>query len=69
MLTRVIGVVTAASVLTMGFHAFEAGALAGGAGATPAFLAGFRAIFRIVAVIAAGTGVLIAWAARKKEGS
>jgi MFS family permease len=61
-LTRVIGVVTAASVLTMGFHAFEAGP-----DATTAFLAGFRAIFRIVAVVAAATGLVIAWAAHRPE--
>jgi MFS family permease len=67
MLTRVIGVVTAASVLTMGFHGFEAGALVGGAGATPAFLTGFRAIFRIVAVVAAATGLLIAWSAHRPQ--
>ncbi|HEY1797236.1 MAG TPA: MFS transporter [Stellaceae bacterium] len=59
-LTRVIGVVTAASVLTMGFHAFEVGP-----DATTAFLSGFRAIFRIVAVVAAVTGVVVAWAAQR----
>jgi MFS family permease len=62
MLTRVIGVVTAAAVLTMGFHAFEVGG-----DATTAFLAGFRAIFRIVAVVAAVTGIVIAWAAHRPK--
>jgi hypothetical protein len=62
MLTRVIGVVTAASVLTMGFHAFETGP-----DVTAAFLSGFRAIFRIVAVVAAMTGLLIAWAAHRPK--
>ena len=62
MLTRVIGVVTAASVLTMGFHAFEAGP-----DATTAFLTGFRVVFRIVAIVAAITGLVVAWAAHRPK--
>ena len=67
MLTRTIGVVTAASVLTMGFHAFEVGAVAMGADATTAFLAGFRAVFRVVAAIAATTGLIVAWSAGRRD--
>lgn len=65
MLTRVIGVVTAASVLTIGFHAAQSGAASGGAAATDAFLAGFHVVFRSVAVVAAATGLVIAWSARR----
>ncbi|HEX3881363.1 MAG TPA: MFS transporter [Stellaceae bacterium] len=67
MLTRTIGVVTAASVLTMGFHAFEIGAVAAGADATTAFLTGFRAMFRVVAVLAAATGLIVAWSAARRR--
>ncbi len=65
MLTRVIGVVTAASLLTIGFRAFEAGALGAGAGTSAAFLAGFEAIFRIAGLAAAAIAVLAAWSARR----
>jgi MFS family permease len=65
MLTRVIGVVTAASVLTIGFRAVERGALAAGADATHAFLAGFSAVFRGVAVAAAAIGLIVASASRR----
>jgi MFS family permease len=65
MLTRVIGVVTAASVLTIGFHAAQSGATSGGAVASDAFLAGFHMVFRVVAGIAAVTGLIVAWSARR----
>src|SRR6266851_5307627 len=53
MLTRTIGVVTAAAALTLGFQAIETGALAEGAGEAPAFLFAFRTMFRLVGIAAA----------------
>ncbi|HEX5320695.1 MAG TPA: MFS transporter [Stellaceae bacterium] len=66
MLTRTIGVVTAASVLTIGFRSFEATALTTGAEPITAFLAGFRVVFRAVALIAAATGLMVALSARRQ---
>jgi MFS family permease len=64
MLTRTIGVVTGAAVLTLGFQAIETGALAGGMGEQDAFLAAFQAMFRIAGIAAALTGALAAWPGR-----
>jgi EmrB/QacA subfamily drug resistance transporter len=61
MLTRTIGVVTGAAMLTLGFQAIESAARGDGAGEAQAFLAAFHAMFRIAGVVAGGTGALIAW--------
>jgi MFS family permease len=50
-MTRTLGVVSAASLLTLGFGAVEAARLAGGAGAQEAFRGAFRAVFLVVAVL------------------
>jgi MFS family permease len=63
MLTRTIGVVTGAAVLTLGFQTFQSAALTQGAGDTQAFLSAFRTIFRIAGIVAALTGLTVAWAA------
>ncbi len=53
MVTRTLGVVTAASLLTLLFGGLEAAALAGGAGAEAAFGDAFRTTFLIAAAIPA----------------
>jgi hypothetical protein len=63
MLTRTIGVVTAAAGLTLGFQAIQNAALAEGAGEAPAFLFAFKTMFRLVGVAAMLIGALVAWSA------
>ncbi|HKS89833.1 MAG TPA: MFS transporter, partial [Stellaceae bacterium] len=63
MLTRTIGVVLGAALLTLGFQAIQSAAQA--AGDPAAFLTAFHAIFRMAGVAAALTGVLVAWSARR----
>jgi MFS family permease len=65
MLTRTIGVVSGAALLTLGFQAIETAALASGAGTTQAFLGAFQTMFRIAGIAAALTGVLVAWPRRR----
>ena len=64
MLTRTIGVVTGAAVLTLAFQAIETAALASGADRTQAFLTAFHGLFRIAGIVAVLTGILVAWASR-----
>jgi EmrB/QacA subfamily drug resistance transporter len=66
MLTRTIGVVIAAALLTLGFQAIEGAARGGGAGEAQAFLAAFHAMFRLAGIGAALTGGLVAWPARRR---
>jgi MFS family permease len=53
MVTRTIGVVTAASSLMLIFHTLRTAAEAGGAPASQAFLDGFHAAFRVASVLPA----------------
>jgi MFS family permease len=63
MLTRTIGTVTGASLLTLGFQTIQSVALAGGERAPEAFLSAYHAMFHVVGIIAALTGGIIAWSA------
>ncbi len=67
MLTRTIGVVTGAAVLTLAFQAIESAAASRGAGAAQAFLTAFHAIFRLAGIAAALTGALVAWSAPRRR--
>jgi MFS family permease len=67
MLTRTIGVVTGAAVLTLAFQTLEAAALAAGAAKTEAFMTAFQTVFRICGIAAALTGALVAWPGRGKR--
>ena len=69
MLTRTIGTVTGAALLTLGFQTIASAAQGGGAGEAEAFLAAFHTMFRIAGVAAASTGALVAWSARKPSNS
>jgi len=62
MLSRSLGVVTGATLLTLGFHAIETFALADGQTAAEGFLSGFRAIFRLAGVVSVLAGILAALA-------
>jgi EmrB/QacA subfamily drug resistance transporter len=66
MLTRTIGVVTGAAVLTLTFQAFDSAALTQGADETQAFLSAFRMMFRLAGITAALNGLVIAWAAPRR---
>jgi MFS family permease len=54
MLTRTLGIVTGASVLTLVFHGFSALSAAGGED----FLSAFRATFRLAGIVSAVTGMM-----------
>jgi MFS family permease len=66
MLTRTIGTVTGAALLTLGFQAIASAARADGGDEAQAFLAAFHAMFRIAGIAAVSTGVLVAWSARRR---
>jgi MFS family permease len=64
MLTRTLGVVTGATLLTLLFHFVEVDALSRGQTAAESFLSAFRASFRIAGVVCALTGILVPLAKR-----
>jgi MFS family permease len=69
MLTRTIGVVGGAALLTLGFQAIETTMRGGGAGDAQAFLAAFHAMFGLAGVIAASAGIVVAWSAGRAKQS
>lgn len=58
MLSRSLGVVTGATLLTLAFHAIEASGLADGLTAAAGFLSGFRAVFRLAGAVSAFAGLM-----------
>ncbi len=62
MLTRTLGIVGGATLLTLLFHAVEGAAFAAGHDAAASFLAAFRATFRIAGAASILTGIAIALA-------
>jgi EmrB/QacA subfamily drug resistance transporter len=66
MLTRTLGVVTGAALLTLVFHGLEGSAVAHGSAAAEGFLSAFRATFRLAAVVSAVTGVAAVYLARRR---
>jgi EmrB/QacA subfamily drug resistance transporter len=64
MLTRTLGVVSGATLLTLVFHGFEASALASGSEEADGFLSGFRTTFRLAGAVSAVTGVVAIYLAR-----
>ncbi len=62
MLTRTLGIVGGATLLTLLFHAVEGAAAAAGHDAAASFLAAFRATFRVAGAASILTGVAIALA-------
>jgi hypothetical protein len=67
MLTRTLGVVTGAALLTLIFHAQEAAALAGGTAPADGFMSAFRGTFRVAGVGAALAAVMAASLARRRR--
>lgn len=67
MLTRTIGVVTGAALLTLGFQAIESVAASRGAGTEEAFLSAFHTMFRLAGITAALTGGLVAWSMPRRR--
>jgi EmrB/QacA subfamily drug resistance transporter len=67
MLSRTIGTVTGAAVLTIGFHAAQGAAAAAGAGDADAFLAAYRATFHVAGLSAALLAALVAWSGRARR--
>jgi hypothetical protein len=66
MLTRTLGIVSGATLLTLIFHGVETSALADGHNAADAFLDAFGATFRLAGLCSALTGVAMALAARAR---
>jgi EmrB/QacA subfamily drug resistance transporter len=66
MLSRSLGTVTGATLLTLVFHAAEAISVAGGHAPPDAFLTGFRATFWLAGAVCAGAGVLVLLAVRRR---
>jgi MFS family permease len=64
MLTRTIGTVAGAALLTLGFQAVEGAALVSGSAAPEAFLSAFQAVFRGCGIAAVLVSALIAWSGR-----
>ena len=63
MLTRTIGTVTGAALLTLGFQTMQAIAAGAGEAAPDAFMTAYHAIFRLAGIAAAATAAAIAWSA------
>jgi EmrB/QacA subfamily drug resistance transporter len=66
MLSRTLGIVGGATLLTLLFHAVEASALADGHDAADGFLTAYRATFRLAGMVSALTGVVAALSARTR---
>ena len=66
MLTRTLGVVTGATLLTLVFHGLEGSSPANGTAAAGGFLPAFCATFRLAGIVSAVTGVVSAWLARQR---
>lgn len=69
MLTRTVGVVIAASLLTVAFQAIANGLRSGGASGPQAFLGAYHLVFHGAGIAAVMTGGLIAWAVRRLRAS
>ena len=50
----------------LGFQAIAGAARAGGVDEAQAFLDAFHTMFRLAGIVAASTGVLVAWSARRR---
>jgi MFS family permease len=65
MLSRSVGIVTGATLLTLVFHTIEATRLAGGDMPAASFLTGFRATFWSAGVVAGLAGLLVLFATKR----
>ncbi len=67
MLTRTLGIVSGATLLTLVFHTIETSALTGGKAAPAAFMAAFRPTFYAAGVVSILTGVATLALARRRR--
>jgi MFS family permease len=67
MLTRTLGVVTGAAMLTLVFHALEAAALASGAGPADGFVSAFRYTLHLAGALAVLAAVVTASLSRHRR--
>lgn len=67
MLSRSLGVVTGATLLTLLFHAIEAFSKIGAEMPGESFLRGFRATFWIAGAVSALAGLLLLWPSNRRE--
>jgi len=67
MLTRTLGIVTGATLLTLVFHGLEGLLAANGGSAADGFLSAFRATFRLAGIASAVTGVGAVYLARRRS--
>jgi MFS family permease len=67
MLSRSVGVVTGATLLTLIFHAIEAMRLAAGDMPAASFLTGFRETFWSAGVVAGLAGLLVLFATARRD--
>jgi hypothetical protein len=65
MLSRSVGVVTGATLLTLVFHTIEATRLADGDMPAASFLTGFRATFWLAGVVAGFAGLLVLFTTKR----
>ena len=66
MLTRTLGVVTGATLLTLVFHSLQTSSLAYQGGAVDGFLSAYRATFRLAGIVSAVTGFAVIYLARRR---
>jgi EmrB/QacA subfamily drug resistance transporter len=66
MLTRTLGVVIGATLLTLVFHGLEGSPLVNGGPAADGFLPAFRMTFCLAGIVSAVTGVAAVWLARRR---
>ena len=66
MLTRTLGVVAGATLLTLVFHALGGASPANAGAAADGFLSAFRATFRLAGIVSAATGLVAVWLARRR---
>jgi EmrB/QacA subfamily drug resistance transporter len=67
MLSRSLGVVTGATLLTLVFHAVEAFWLRAGHTPPTSFLSGYRAIFWLAGLVSGSAGLLVLWATERRR--
>ena len=66
MLTRTLGIVIGATLLTLAFHSLQTSSLAYQGGAADGFLSAYRATFRLAGVVSAVTGFAVVYFARRR---
>src|SRR5215468_1255299 len=66
MLTRTLGIVSGATLLTLVFHSLQTSSLAYQGGAADGFLSAYRATFCLAGIVSAVTGVVVVYLVRRR---